>query len=229
MAIPAIIAAAGIQAAASKSNSVRNAIASILNAQNSASTSSGRSTNMGMSKGTSVSDSWGGSSNASASNVYGSDASARDYAAAAAGNTAQYDFMQAQMAYNAAEAEKNREFQRQMSNTSYQRAVEDLKKAGLNPILAAGNLGASTPMGAYASSGLATANRPQTFVDQESYGYGGSSEGSHSESTNYSKELGWSKNKMDSYTNTQLATAANWISQGIKAAFSNKNSGRTSK
>lgn len=45
-------------------------------------------------------------------------------------------------------AEQNRSFQRSMDDTKYQRSMADMKKAGLNPLLA-GNLGAaSAPSGA---------------------------------------------------------------------------------
>ena len=67
------------------------------------------------------------------------------------------------MNYNSAEALANREWQEHMSNTAYQRAVEDMKKAGLNPILAFSNGGASTPGGSAgtisgASMGLASSS-----------------------------------------------------------------------
>lgn len=60
----------------------------------------------------------------------------------------------ASSAFNAFQADKNRDFQERMSNTAHQREVEDLKRAGLNPILSARLGGSSSPQGATAQASV---------------------------------------------------------------------------
>lgn len=58
-----------------------------------------------------------------------------------------------QAAYNAEQAQINREWQEKMASTQYQRSIKDMEAAGLNPILAVtgGGVGTSVPGGSAAS------------------------------------------------------------------------------
>lgn len=208
---------AGLGAAGTSSNSTTNANSFNYSLGSSASQNFSRSESVNNAYGYNQSwnesrgESWGNNESygENYSRTYGREASAQDIYNANIANQIQSDMWNEQAAYNAREAEKNRKWQEHMSNTAYQRAVADLLKAGLNPILAAGNLGASTPTGGAAVAGLSTAHKANAYAEQSgsgysrsygnsgsyNYSYGGSKgenwESGHSKSSGY----GWSNSR----------------------------------
>lgn len=53
---------------------------------------------------------------------------------------------------NSSNVDEQIKFQREMASTQHQREIEDLRKAGLNPMLSALGAGAAVPMGAAAQN-----------------------------------------------------------------------------
>lgn len=76
--------------------------------------------------------------------------------------------------FNAAQADINRQFQEDLVNTSYQRAVNDLEQAGLNPMLAYQQGGAASAPGNMATSSPghgSAASGVMTRVENENAGF----------------------------------------------------------
>lgn len=98
----------------------------------------------------------------------------------------------------AASAREQMAFQRDMSDTSYQRAVKDMKLAGINPMMAYSMGGASSPSGASAQA--------------QGYDYSSAANGMASSAKDYVNQKR-ERSLMESQTSLQTAQAAAYGSQ----------------
>lgn len=160
--------------------------------------SSGGSVNSARNFSDNMSQSW------SQANAWTDAISARQWSALQAEIAWQRDMeaMQTQMDFNAAEAQKVRDWQEQMANTIYTRSVKNMREAGINPILAAnmGLSGAQVGSGATASlGGVPSAPLAQSFMDSWSASSAGSFGNGHSE--------GWSEGSSWNSSENGLVTA----------------------
>lgn len=89
--------------------------------------------------------------------------------------TNKYNSDEAQKArdFNATEAQKERDWSEYMSSTSYQRAVADAKKAGINPYYVLGSGGASSGSSSSASSSAASSGGSPSYSRKQKSGKGG--------------------------------------------------------
>lgn len=78
--------------------------------------------------------------------------------------------------WSAEQAAKQMDFQKEMSNTAWQRAVGDMSAAGLNPMLAYSQGGASSPAGASGHGGAASAVSPPSLENSMAAGMHAASE-----------------------------------------------------
>ncbi len=115
-------------------------------------------------------------------------ASANDFTQQMWNNAAAWNesMFERQMEFNREEAQKNRDWQERMMNTAYQRAVGDMEKAGLKPVLAVTGGGISTGSG---GGSAASVSSPQMGSASGAMASGGLMNGISASEGNYTGQM----------------------------------------
>ena len=144
------------------------------------------------------------------SNTAGATASAWSAEQAKLAHERQKELLNITQEYNSKEAQKARDWEERLANTIYTRSIQNMREAGLNPVLAAGMGLSAAGVGGGASASIST---PSTFMPQ-------SIAEQNAASNSQSESSGSAWNRSESGLATFLESMGTWVNGMIGALSS---------